>query len=84
MIFSQPKFVDIPAPPTNQSTFHQWSVGPLYYSALVMAEAIGPSNNTQVFNYGVTDLTSSTPIYGIYEVRLKFLPDPVRRYCEKI
>jgi hypothetical protein len=39
-----------------------------------MAEAIGPSNNTQVFNYGVTDLSSSTPIYGIYEVRLKPLP----------
>ncbi|KAJ7897687.1 hypothetical protein B0H14DRAFT_344531 [Mycena olivaceomarginata] len=32
-----------------------------------MAEAIGPSNNTQVFNYGVADLTSFTPIYGIYE-----------------
>ncbi|KAJ7331317.1 glycoside hydrolase family 79 protein [Mycena albidolilacea] len=55
------------SPPTNESTFHQWSVGPLYYSALVMAEAIGPSNNTQVFNYGVTDLSSFTPIYGIYE-----------------
>ncbi|KAJ6548770.1 hypothetical protein B0H19DRAFT_1221069 [Mycena capillaripes] len=55
------------SPPTNQSTFHQWSIGPLYYSALVMAEAIGPSNNTQVLNYGVTDLSSYTPIYGIYE-----------------
>ncbi|KAJ7897684.1 glycoside hydrolase family 79 protein [Mycena olivaceomarginata] len=63
----QPKFVDIPAPPTNESTFHQWSVGPLYYSALVMAEAIGPSNNTQVVNYGVADLSPFTPIYGIYE-----------------
>ncbi|KAJ7766589.1 glycoside hydrolase family 79 protein, partial [Mycena olivaceomarginata] len=38
------------APPTNQSTFHQWTVGPLYYSALVMAEAIGPSNNTQLIH----------------------------------
>ncbi|KAF7370061.1 Glyco-hydro-79C domain-containing protein [Mycena sanguinolenta] len=51
------------SPPTNESTFHQWSVGPLYYAALAMAEAMGPSNNTQVLNYGVTDLTSYTPIY---------------------
>ncbi|KAK7053820.1 Glyco-hydro-79C domain-containing protein [Favolaschia claudopus] len=55
------------SPPTNQSAFHQWTVGPTYYSALVMAEAIGPSNNTQVFNYGVDNLSSFTPIYGIYE-----------------
>ncbi|TFY66769.1 hypothetical protein EVG20_g4322, partial [Dentipellis fragilis] len=25
-------------PPTNQSTFRQWTIGPVYYSALVMAE----------------------------------------------
>ncbi|KAJ7834157.1 glycoside hydrolase family 79 protein [Mycena leptocephala] len=55
------------SPPTNESTFRQWTVGALYYSALVMAEAIGPSNETQVLNYGVADLTSFTPIYGIYE-----------------
>ncbi|KAJ7181191.1 glycoside hydrolase family 79 protein [Mycena filopes] len=56
------------APPTNQSTFRQWSVGPLYYSALIMAEAMGPSNNTQVRHYDdVEDLSPSTPIYGIYE-----------------
>ncbi|KAJ7303068.1 glycoside hydrolase family 79 protein [Mycena albidolilacea] len=54
-------------PPTNQSTFHQWTVGALYYSALVMAEVIGPSNNTQVINYGVGGLSSYTPIYNIYE-----------------
>ncbi|KAI0299017.1 glycoside hydrolase family 79 protein [Multifurca ochricompacta] len=52
-------------PPTNQSTFHQWTVGPVYYSALVMAEAFGPSNASQI-----VDLTGSniyTPIYAIYE-----------------
>ncbi|KAJ7227744.1 glycoside hydrolase family 79 protein [Mycena haematopus] len=71
------------SPPTNESTFHQWSVGPLYYSALAMAEAMGPSNNTQVLNYGVADLSSFTPIYGIYEngtpVRvaiMNYLDDP--------
>ncbi|KAI9454225.1 hypothetical protein BJY52DRAFT_765579 [Lactarius psammicola] len=51
-------------PPTNQSTFHQWTVGPVYYSALVMAEAMGPHNTSQV-----VDLTSdiNIPIYAIYE-----------------
>ncbi|KAJ7850993.1 hypothetical protein B0H13DRAFT_2360413 [Mycena leptocephala] len=55
------------SPPTNESTFHQWTVDALHYSALVMAEAIGPPNETQVLNHGVADLTSFTPIYGIYE-----------------
>ncbi|KAH9177916.1 hypothetical protein EDB89DRAFT_1292020 [Lactarius sanguifluus] len=51
-------------PPTNQSTFHQWTVGPVYYSALVMAEAMGPHNASQV-----VDLTPNvnTPIYAVYE-----------------
>ena len=51
-------------PPTNQTTFHKWTVGPVYYSALVMAEAMGPHNTSQV-----VDLTSNTntPIYAIYE-----------------
>ena len=29
-----------PAPLTNQSTFREWAIGPVYYSALVMAEAL--------------------------------------------
>ncbi|KAF8217291.1 hypothetical protein K438DRAFT_2007856 [Mycena galopus ATCC 62051] len=71
------------SPPTNESAFHQGSVGLLYYSALVMAEAIGPSNNTQVLDYGVENLSPYTPIYGIYEngtpVRvaiMNYLDDP--------
>ncbi|KAJ6573387.1 glycoside hydrolase family 79 protein [Mycena vulgaris] len=55
------------SPPTNQSTFHQWSVGALYYSALVMAEALGPSNNSQVLDLPIEGLSLYTPVYGIYE-----------------
>ncbi|KAJ7669142.1 hypothetical protein B0H17DRAFT_1018163 [Mycena rosella] len=55
------------SPPTNESTFHQWSVGPLYYSALVMAEAIGASNQTQVLDLQIPGLSQYTPVYGIYE-----------------
>ncbi|KAF8486953.1 hypothetical protein DFH94DRAFT_621281 [Russula ochroleuca] len=51
-------------PPTNQSAFRQWTIGPVYYSALVMAEALGPSNASRVL-----DITQNllTPIYVIYE-----------------
>ncbi|KAI9451263.1 hypothetical protein BJY52DRAFT_123356 [Lactarius psammicola] len=51
-------------PPTNQSTFRQWTIGPIYYSALVMSEVLGPSNASQV-----VDITQNqfTPIYAIYE-----------------
>ncbi|KAI0296999.1 glycoside hydrolase family 79 protein [Multifurca ochricompacta] len=51
-------------PPTNQSSFHQWTIGPIYYSALVMAEALGPSNASQVL-----DITQNefAPTYVIYE-----------------
>ncbi|KAJ6540793.1 hypothetical protein DFH09DRAFT_63429 [Mycena vulgaris] len=55
------------SPPTNQSTFHQWSVGALYYSALVMAEALGPSNQSQVLDLPIANISSYTPVYGIYE-----------------
>lgn len=51
-------------PPTNQSSFHQWTIGPVYYAALAMAEVLGPSNVSRVL-----DLTQNqfTPIYVIYE-----------------
>ncbi len=53
------------APPTNQSTFNQWTVGAVYYSVLVLAEAFGKSNTSQI-----VDLTAGnefTPAYAIYE-----------------
>jgi hypothetical protein len=51
-------------PPTNQSTFREWTIGPVYYAGLAMAETLGPSNTSQVL-----DLTQNllTPIYVIYE-----------------
>ncbi|KAF8154310.1 glycoside hydrolase family 79 protein [Crassisporium funariophilum] len=54
-------------PPTNQSTFRQWTVGPIYYSALVMAEALGPTNTTQIFDLLPNNANIFTPAYAIYE-----------------
>ncbi|KAF7290147.1 Glyco-hydro-79C domain-containing protein [Mycena indigotica] len=55
------------APPTNESSFHGWTIGPIYYSALIMAEALGPSNNSQVLDLPIQGLSDSTPVYAIYE-----------------
>jgi hypothetical protein len=71
------------APPTNETTFHKWTIGPIYYSALIVAEAIGPSNNTQIRDLGANSNEPLTPAYGIYEngvpVRIalfNFISDP--------
>ncbi|KAE9392594.1 hypothetical protein BT96DRAFT_864152 [Gymnopus androsaceus JB14] len=71
------------SPPTNQSSFREWTVGPVYYSALVIAEAIGPSNQSQVLEIvGTGNQSTYTPNYVIYEngqpvrmVLINFLSD---------
>jgi len=55
------------APPTNQSTFHQWTIGPVYYSALVMAEALGSSSPSQVLDLNANGGNIFTPGYAIFE-----------------
>ncbi|KAF8900143.1 glycoside hydrolase family 79 protein [Gymnopilus junonius] len=54
-------------PPTNQSTFRRWTIGPIYYSALVMAEALGPGNNTQVVDLQGNTNNIYSPAYAIYD-----------------
>ncbi|KAG1733524.1 glycoside hydrolase family 79 protein [Suillus lakei] len=70
-------------PVTNQSTFHQWTIGPVYYSALVVAEALGASNTAQVLDLQANGGNDYTPGYAIYEsgqpVRIaltNFITDP--------
>lgn len=54
-------------PPTNQSSFRQWTIGPVYYSALIMAEVLGPSNASQVVDLSANNGEKFTPAYAIYE-----------------
>jgi len=54
-------------PPTAQSFYHQWTVGPIYYSALVCAEVLSSSNNAQVIDLLANDASPYTPAYAIYE-----------------
>ncbi|KAF8624071.1 hypothetical protein AX15_006082 [Amanita polypyramis BW_CC] len=54
------------APPRNQSSYHEWTIGPIYYAALVMAETL--SNGSQVLDITTSaNLSDQSPAYLIYE-----------------
>jgi len=54
-------------PPTNQSTFHQWTVGPIYYANLVASEVFGPSNTSQIVDLDANGGNVFTPGYAVYD-----------------
>jgi Glycosyl hydrolase family 79 C-terminal beta domain len=56
-----------PAPPANQSYIHQWTVGAVYYSAIVLAEAFGKTNTSQTIDLFANGNNPLTPAYAIYE-----------------
>ncbi|CAL1698444.1 unnamed protein product [Somion occarium] len=55
------------APPTGLSAFHEWTIGPLMYSILVVSEALGSTNNSRVIDLFTNDGNVFTPGYAIYE-----------------
>jgi len=55
------------AAPTNESTFHQWTVGAPYYALLAISEVMGTSGKTQVIDLAANNGNAFTPSYGIYE-----------------
>ncbi|KAI0354193.1 hypothetical protein OH77DRAFT_1437562 [Trametes cingulata] len=54
-------------PPTNLSAVNQWTVGPIFYSSLVIAEALGKSNTSRVLDLFANGANAATPAYAIYE-----------------
>lgn len=66
-MFADKLIDEIIAPPTNQSTFHQWTIGPIYYSAIVLAEAFGRTGNAQIIDLQANTAAPLTPAYAIYE-----------------
>ncbi|KAJ7081767.1 glycoside hydrolase family 79 protein [Mycena belliarum] len=54
-------------PPTNQSTFRSWSIGPIYYSVLAVAETFGTSNKSQIIDLQMNGNNIFTPGYAIYD-----------------
>ncbi|KAI9058697.1 glycoside hydrolase family 79 protein [Trametes sanguinea] len=54
-------------PPTNLSLFDQWTIGPVFYSTLFMAEALGTTNTSRVVDLAANGGNEFTPAYAIYE-----------------
>ncbi len=52
-------------PPTNESTFHSWTVGPVFYSSVIMAEALGRTNTSRVIDLQKNNASIYTPGYAI-------------------
>ncbi|KAG8939588.1 hypothetical protein FRC04_006210 [Tulasnella sp. 424] len=52
-------------PPTNMSKDHMWTTGSIYYSTLVVAEAFGKSNASQIIDLNLP--SEFQPGYAIYE-----------------
>jgi hypothetical protein len=55
------------APPSNQTEFNEWTLGPVYYSALVIAEAFGKTNTSQIIDLRANENNQNTPGYAIFE-----------------
>ncbi|KAJ7707363.1 glycoside hydrolase family 79 protein [Mycena rosella] len=60
-------------PPTNQSTYHGWTIGPIYYSALIVAEAFGKSNQSRIIDLQMNNDSIYTPGYAIYDTGISRL-----------
>ena len=56
-----------PAPPRNQSTFHQWTVAPIFYAVLAVAETLGNSDASQIVDLQANAGNTYTPAYAVYE-----------------
>ncbi|KAJ7018598.1 glycoside hydrolase family 79 protein [Mycena alexandri] len=54
-------------PPTNQSAFRDWTIGPIYYSVLAVAEAFGTSNQSRIIDLALNGNNTFTPGYAIYD-----------------
>ncbi|PIL25780.1 hypothetical protein GSI_11530 [Ganoderma sinense ZZ0214-1] len=54
-------------PPTNLSLFEKWTVGPVMYSTIFVAEALGTSNTSRVVDLNANGGNEFTPAYAIYE-----------------
>lgn len=54
-------------PPTNESSYHQWTIGPIFYANLIVAEALGSSDRARVIDLVANGGSEYTPAYGIYD-----------------
>ena len=55
------------APVTAESIYRKWTVGPVFYSVVAVAEALGRSGKAQVVDLHTNDGNVYTPGYAIYD-----------------
>jgi len=55
------------APPTNESGYHQWTVAPIFYAFLAIAETLGTTNTSQLMDLQANSASIHTPAYAVYE-----------------
>ncbi|KAK0203721.1 hypothetical protein DFS33DRAFT_1431561 [Desarmillaria ectypa] len=67
IITNQLPFIAFYSSATNESAYYKWTFGPIYYSALIMAEILGASNTSQLLDIGANVGNIYTPGYAIYE-----------------
>jgi hypothetical protein len=54
------------APPSNE-TYHQWTIGGIFYAHLVVSEAFGSTGTAQIVDLNANYGEDQTPAYAIYE-----------------
>ena len=52
---------------TNESTYRSWTLGPVFYSIVAVAEALGRSGKAQVIDLQSNSGSPFTPGYAIYD-----------------
>ncbi|KAJ7461813.1 glycoside hydrolase family 79 protein [Mycena galericulata] len=55
------------APPTNVSKYYEWTIGAVYYSALISSEVFGKTNTSRIIDLQGNNGSIYTPQYAIYE-----------------
>ncbi|KAG8988917.1 hypothetical protein FRB90_002499, partial [Tulasnella sp. 427] len=54
-------------PPTNMTKYRQWTTGAIFYSNIVVAEALGKSGHSQVMDLQLDNNNENRAGYAIYE-----------------
>ncbi|KAG8983833.1 hypothetical protein FRB93_006940 [Tulasnella sp. JGI-2019a] len=54
-------------PPTNMTKYYKWSTGPIFYSNLIVAEALGKSGNARVTDLYLDGNNANRAGYAVYE-----------------
>ncbi|KAJ7649955.1 glycoside hydrolase family 79 protein [Roridomyces roridus] len=65
-IGGQGEYYNVP-PPGNQTSFREWTVGPVFYSIMGVAETFGNSNKSRIIDLQMNGNNEFTPGYAVYD-----------------